>query len=67
MKIQTCLARCYKITQKKNESLKRYFYRYQKYLKKHDSAVKREMAIKYSKYSAEPKASTTETIYFRGI
>jgi len=56
MKIQTCLARCYKITQKKSESLKRYFYRYQKYLKKYDSAVKREVAIKYSKYAAQSKS-----------
>ena len=56
MKIQTCLARCYKINQKKSESLKRYFYRSQKYLKKHDSAVKREVAIKYSKYAAQSKS-----------
>src|SRR5436190_15312466 len=56
--IQTSLARCYRITQKKNESLKRYFSRYQKYLKKHDSAVKRETAIKYSKYAAQPTTST---------
>src|SRR5438046_8205748 len=56
--IQTSLARYYKITQRKNESLKKYFYRYQKYLKKHDSIVKRETAIKYSKYAAQSKTSS---------
>jgi len=57
--VQTSLARCYKITQRKEESLKKYFHRYQKYLKKHDSAVKRDMAIKYSKYIALQKDDTT--------
>ena len=52
------MARCYKITQRKNESLKKYFYRYQKYLKKHDSVVKRETAIKYSKYAAQSKTGS---------
>ncbi len=42
--VQTSLARCYRIMQKKNESLKKYLHRYQKYLKKHDSAVKRDVA-----------------------
>ena len=36
--------------------MKKYFHRYQKYLKKHDSAVKREVAIKYSKYAAQSKS-----------
>jgi hypothetical protein len=56
--VQTSLARCYKITQKKQESLKRYFSRYQKYLKKHDSAVKREVAIRGAKFLIKPKSDT---------
>jgi RNase H-like domain found in reverse transcriptase/Reverse transcriptase (RNA-dependent DNA polymerase)/Integrase zinc binding domain/Integrase core domain/gag-polyprotein putative aspartyl protease/Retrotransposon gag protein len=56
--VQTSLARCYKITQRKEEPLKKYFHRYQKYLKKHDSAVKREIAIKYAKYTTQSKSGT---------
>ena len=47
--LQTTLAKCYKISQRKSETLKAYFNRYQKYLKKHDTAVKREVTIRYSK------------------
>jgi len=51
--LQSTLARCYKIAQKKSESLKHYFSRFQKYLKKHDSVVRRELAIRYAKTLAE--------------
>ena len=45
--LQTTLAKCYKISQRKSESLKDYFNRFQRYLKKHETAVKGEVAIRY--------------------
>jgi len=39
--------------QKKSEKLKSYFTRYYKYLKKHETAVKREVAIGYAKAQAD--------------
>ena len=47
--LQTTLAKCYKIGQRKSESLKNYFNRFQRYLKKHETAVKREVAMRYAK------------------
>ena len=47
--LQTTLAKCYMIQQRKLENLKTYFKRFQKYLKQHDMAVEREVAIKFSK------------------
>jgi len=37
----------------KCEKLKSYFTRYYKYLKKHETAIKREMAIRYTKSQAD--------------
>jgi len=48
--IQASLAECYKITQRKEKSLKHYFNHFRKYLKKHDRNVKREIAIHYTKH-----------------
>ena len=49
--IQASLAECYKITQRKKESLKHYLNYFKKYLKKHNTIVKREIAIYYIKHS----------------
>ena len=58
--LQTTLARCYRISQKKSETLKKYLSRYQKYLKKHDSTVRREVANRYIKQlSSKSKSSSS--------
>jgi len=46
---QNTIAKLYLSRQKKDERLKSYFTRYYKYLKKHETAVKREVAIIYAK------------------
>jgi len=46
--LQTTLAKCYKLSQKRSKTLKAYFNRFQKHFKQHDTIVKREVAIRYS-------------------
>jgi len=46
---QNTIAKLYLSRQKKGKKLKSYFTRYYKYLKKHETAVKREVAIRYTK------------------
>ena len=50
---QNTIAKLYLSRQKKGEKLKSYFTRYYKYLKKHETAVKREVAIRYAKAQAD--------------
>ena len=50
---QNTNAKLYLSRQKKGEKLKAYFTRYYKYLKKHETAVKREVAIRYAKAQAD--------------
>jgi len=50
---QNTVAKLYLSRQKKEEKLKSYFTRYYKYLKKHETAGKREVAIRYAKSQAD--------------
>ena len=50
---QNTSAKLYLSRQRKGEKLKSYFTRYYKYLKKHETAVKREVAIRYAKSQAD--------------
>jgi len=45
---QNTIAKLYLSRQRKGEKLKSYFTRYYKYLKKHETAIKREVAIRYA-------------------
>jgi len=47
-----CHGTVYLSRQKKDEKLESYFTRYYEYLKKHKTAVKRKVAIKYTKSQA---------------
>ena len=58
--IQASLAECYKIAQRKEKSLKHYLNHFRKYLKKHNTIVKREIAIRYAKYS-QTSTDTTKS------
>jgi len=50
---QNTIAKLYFSRQKKGETLKSYFTRYHKYLKKHETVVKKEVAIRYTKAQAD--------------
>ena len=50
---QNTIAKLQLSRQKKGEKLKSYFTRYYKYLKNYETAVKREVAIRYAKAQAE--------------
>jgi len=50
---QNTITKLYLSRQKKGEKLKSYFTRYYKYLKKHKTLVKREVAIRYAKTQAD--------------
>ena len=50
---QNTIAKLYLSRQKKGEKLKSYFTKYYKYIKKHETAVKREVAIRYDKAEAD--------------
>ena len=62
--IQASLAECYKITQRKEKSLKHYFNHFRKYLKKHNTIVKREIAICYTKHSQTSTNTTKSKVEF---
>ena len=63
--IQASLAECYKIAQRKEESLKHYLNHFRKYLKKHNTIMKREIAIHYTKHSQTSTNTTKSKAEFK--
>ena len=50
---QNTIAKLYLSKEKKGEKLKSYFIRYYKYVKKHETSVKREVTLRYAKAQAD--------------